>query len=393
MATPHVTGAVAILKERHPSWTVEQIKSALVQTGDPVHGAGGAEVAATREGGGMIDLTRADVPLLFAEPTSVSFGELTAGATASRAVTLSDAGGGAGVWNASVALQGGSSSVAVPATASVPGELDLTATAGSTAGDVTGFVVLTRGSDVRRIPFWLAVVAPKLAQEKQTALSHPGTYSGTTVGGASAVSTYRYPTGGDLAYPGPERVYRVTIRGAPANFGVAVTSGNVVPHVVLDTSEDHLAGYTALPLDLNPYRRSYGVRRRISGVVLPAAGTYDVVFDTAPGSQPGKFSFRYWVGDTTPPRLLVRSARGGIAVSATDAGSGVDPTSITATVDGHSVAASFKDGVIRVRAKPGRHVIMVQAADYQETKNMEDVPPILPNTATLRATVTVRAAG
>ena len=32
MATPQVSGAVALLKQRHPSWTVEEIKSALVQT-------------------------------------------------------------------------------------------------------------------------------------------------------------------------------------------------------------------------------------------------------------------------------------------------------------------------------------------------------------------------
>jgi len=29
-------------------------------------------------------------------------------------------------------------------------------------------------------------------------------------------------------------------------------------------------------------------------------------------------------------------------------------------------------------------------SDYQELKNMENVPPILPNTATVRATVLVR---
>ncbi len=39
MATPHVAGAVALLLERHPNWTVAEIKSALVQTADPVLGA------------------------------------------------------------------------------------------------------------------------------------------------------------------------------------------------------------------------------------------------------------------------------------------------------------------------------------------------------------------
>jgi len=33
--------------------------------------------------------------------------------------------------------------------------------------------------------------------------------------------------------------------------------------------------------------------------------------------------------------------------------------------------------------------LSVSVADYQETKNNEDVPPILPNTATLRVTVRV----
>ena len=36
MAAPHVAAAAALLKERHPTWTVAQIKSALEQTGDPV---------------------------------------------------------------------------------------------------------------------------------------------------------------------------------------------------------------------------------------------------------------------------------------------------------------------------------------------------------------------
>ena len=33
MASPHVAGAAALLRERHPAWTVAQVKSALVQTG------------------------------------------------------------------------------------------------------------------------------------------------------------------------------------------------------------------------------------------------------------------------------------------------------------------------------------------------------------------------
>jgi subtilisin family serine protease len=390
MAAPHVAGAAALLKERHPSWTVAEVKSALVQTGDPVTGANGAEVPATREGGGMIDLPKADDPLLFAAPATVSFGALAPGASAERTVTLADAGGGAGVWTATVAGQTGAAMIAAPTTVTVPGPLPLTATAGATTGDVTGFVVLTHGADARRIPFWLDVSAPRLASEPRPLLIRPGVVNGTTVGAPSLVSRYRYPTGGDVAYPGPERAYRVRITGHPANLGVVVLSGRVTPHVTFDGDEDHLTGYPALPLDINPYRKSYGDHVRVAGAVLPAPGVYDLVFDTTSAAAAGPFTFRWWLGDTTPPRLRLRSSRGAVVVSAVDAGSGVDPSSIAATVDGRAASATWHGGTITIPATPGRHRLVLHVADYQETKNMEDVPPVLPNTATLRATVRVR---
>jgi subtilisin family serine protease len=389
MATPHVSGAVALLRQRHPAWTVAQIKSALVQTGNPVReGEGGLEARTTREGGGQVDLPRADNPLLFAVPTGLAFGQLAPGAGATRAVSLTDAGGGAGTWNAAAVVQGSGAKVTVPASVTVPGAFTVSATAGGTTGDVTGFVVLTRGTDVRRIPFWLAVSSPKLGTEPHITLMRPGVYHGTTVGGASLVSRYRYPTGGDETYPGPERVYLIHLTGHPANAGVVVLSGRVTPHVVFDGSEDRLTGYPGLPLDINPYREAYGSSVPTAGVVLPANGAYDVVFESR--GAPGPFSFRYWVGDTRRPTLRLLAARGGIRVAATDAGSGVAPRSISATVDGTSVPVTWLRGVVRVPATRGRHRLVLTVADWQETKNMEDVPPVLPNTATLRATVTVR---
>src|SRR6185437_12242787 len=65
MATPHVAGAAALLKQQHPTWTVADIKSALEQTGDPVTSLGVSEVPTTREGGGLVDLPKANNPLIF----------------------------------------------------------------------------------------------------------------------------------------------------------------------------------------------------------------------------------------------------------------------------------------------------------------------------------------
>jgi hypothetical protein len=336
----------------------------------------------------VVDLPRADVPLIFAAPTGLSFGSLAAGASAVRNVNLSDAGGGAGDWTVTTIVQQGTGGLGVAPTITVPGTLTVTATAGATQGDVTGFVVLTRGTDSRRIPFWFAVSAPKLGGEPKTNLKKAGTYKGTTTGAPSLITTYRYPTGGDVAYPGPERAYRVVVSGRPANFGVVVLSGHAIPHVTFDGSEQRLAGYVGLPIDLNPYRKTYGASRPIAGVDVPSAGPYDIVFDTQSAGLAGPFSFHYWVNDVTPPKLRVSAKRRTILITATDAGSGVDPSTVAVTVDGHTVKARGT-AVLTLKATKGRHKVVVTASDYQEAKNMENVPRILPNTATLRTTVVV----
>jgi subtilisin family serine protease len=393
MATPHVAGAVALLLERHPDWTVAQVKSALVLTADAVVTSNGTEVPATREGGGIIDVPRADDPLIFASPAGLSFGELRPHATATRTVTIADAGGGPAPWSASVIVQQGDAAVVAQAPVAVPGVLTVSATAGSTEGDVTGFVVLTRGTDVRRIPFWLDVASPRLSSERAISLVRPGIVHGTTVGAPSRVSSYRYPTGGST-YPGPERVYRLTVKGAPANFGAVVVRGHVTPLVTEAGNENRLTGYPGLPIDINPYRRTAGDSRLVAGAVLPGPGAYDIVLETTGKARPGPFTIRWWLNDTAPPKLHLLPIKGDdVAITATDAGSGVDPSSITAFVDGSATAATWKAGTFHIRVTPGRHQLVVRVSDYQETKNMEDVLPngqgtsVTPNTATLRATV------
>jgi subtilisin family serine protease len=406
LATPHVAGAAALLKQRHPDWTPAQIKSALVTTGVPVHFSNGREVRATREGGGRIDVPRADKPLVFVDPTSLAFGLLRPNAAATRSLTLSDAGGGAGAWSARVQVQGSNAGVVfgVPSSVAVPGTLTIRVRIARKAAerDVTGFVVLTRGSNTRRVPLWLRVERPRLALDRAHALTRPGVYRATTVGATSHVTTYRYPDlvpngfGLRTRLDGPEVLYRFRLRRRVANFGVAILSHapgvTVQPRVVRDADENRLAGYPGLPIDLNPYRSSLDDPRLVAGAVLPSPDTYDVVFDSSAQAARGPFTFRFWIDDTTPPSVRLLSAtQGTVKIAVRDGGAGVDPQSLHAAIDGHSRPAAFADGIARIsNLARGRHTLVFRASDYQETKNMEDVGPILPNTRTLETTVSVR---
>jgi hypothetical protein len=411
MASPHVAGAAALLRERHPAWTVQQIKSALELTGDPVHPGGATgEVSALREGGGRIDLPRADNPLIFTDPTSVSFGLVGLGATQTKAVVVSDAGGGTAGWTPTIAAQSSvrGATLTIGAAVGAPPNpaytLTLTVASDAAEGDGVGFLMFTRGTDVRRVPYWFHVEVPELAGEKHATITRPGLYGGNTAGKPSRVSTYRYPEGGlacncksgvQTNLSGPEQVFRFVLKKPVANFGVAVVSHatgvSVAPRLVLAGDENRLLGFTALPVDINPYR-DFGRVVPSVGAVLPKPGAYDFVFDTPAGATPGAFTFRFWINDTTPPRVrLLGSSAGAIRFAITDAGAGVDPKSIDLKVDGETREYSFARGILTVGGVDrGTRRVHLIVADFQEPKNMEDVGPVLPNTRTFQARVNVR---
>jgi subtilisin family serine protease len=411
MATPHVAGGAALLLQRHPTWTVEQVKSALASTGDTVHPDGGSgAVSVLREGGGRIDLARADEPLIFTDPTSLGWGLVRRGFSSTKQLATADAGGGSAPWSVSVAAQAmprGAALAPLAATV-VAGQtlpLRLTVSRTARAGDATGFVLLTRGSDVRRIAFWFHVEVPRLALDPQQTLRGPGIYHGDTAGQPSRVASYRYPERGLAAgvptrLGGPEQVFRLTLRRQVANFGVVVVGRaagvHVSPRLVAGDDENRVVGYTGMPVSLNPYQGLY-LAEPVVGAVLPDPGVYDFVFDTPTGKKPGAFSFRLWVNDNTPPsiRLLDRTTVVGkpIRFAVRDSGSGVDPNSLAAKVGSTHVRFTYSHGVLSIPTTslaPGKRQVTVTASDYQETKNMEDVGPVLPNTRVLGTTVTLR---
>ncbi|MCY7303917.1 MAG: S8 family serine peptidase [Thermoleophilia bacterium] len=411
MASPQVAGAAALLRERHPTWPVSTLKAALIGSGDTVR-VGGQPAPPTRGGGGLVNPARADVPLILARPASLSFGLLSPGVSAPVQLDLTDAEGGAGVgvWDVAVETMSAvvGAKLTVPATASVPGALTVTANLDSVAvdGDFSGFILLTRGADVRRVPFWLHVSRPALAAATSTSLTTQRLVSGNTKGKPSRVSRYRYPevpVDGPVSAVllGPEQVFRFTLTRPVANFGVAITrrgSGvRVEPRVVSAGDENRLTGYAALPLHLNPYLAQFGEPVLVAGALRPQPGRYDIVFDSATTAGAGAYTFRFWVDDTRPPSATLVQARlrrsAPVFVRVSDAGSGVDPGTAVATIDGKAQSRIWKNGTLRISTRgifPGTHELRLQISDYQESRNTENVPPILPNTRVLKATIVIR---
>ncbi len=78
MATPHVAGSAALLRQLHPRWSPQDIKSALSSSAKrPVfdHVNGTAAVTVMDRSTGRIDLTRAGSVVATFNPSNVSFGK------------------------------------------------------------------------------------------------------------------------------------------------------------------------------------------------------------------------------------------------------------------------------------------------------------------------------
>jgi hypothetical protein len=293
-----------------------------------------------------------------------------------------------------------------PSSLAVPGSLSLRATAGRSTpeGTVTGFVFLSRSGVVRRIPFWLRVTVPRITKQPARLLARPGVYSGNTRGRKALVSEYRYPdnpagAGVQRVLAGPEQVFRIRLRRPAANLGVAVLSRTrVQPRILLARDENRQAGSTALPLNTNPYLPTFLEPVPVSAVIAPAAGTYYVVFDSPRKQDAGRFTFRLWINDSARPRVRLLTPRiqrrGTLVLATSDAGAGVDPRAVFGRIDrGGLFRATYGAGRIRIPVgslAPGRHTATLQVSDHQESKNMENVPRILPNTTTLVVSFVVR---
>jgi subtilisin family serine protease len=427
MATPHVSGSAALLIQLHPTWSPQQIKSALVSTA----GASWADTARTQEapvtleGGGLVNLPRANDPQVFTDPASLSFRDLdvTHGAVSKALlVRVTDAGDGAGTWSAQVAPQSGTTgaSVSVPSFVDIPpgGEADLAvivrANADAVAGEDYGFIVLRRGDATRRVPYAFVVAKPAL--ETMTAQKLTRFVIGDTRQGPNDVSTYCCPSepfGPPPDYVGPamnetgsEHLYVTDVEKPLVNMGVAVwgtSNGALVdPWFLGSKNERDVQGYDGTPVNQNELMFDFSVDIGAAGTVFPRLGQYYVSVDS--GSDPfthqplpGRYVVRSWQNDLKPPVVKILTARVGaghptIVAHVVDAKSGVDPLSLVigyqhalvgaALYDPFSGLAVFPLPANAPRVPAGRVPLELEASDFQEAKNLETISNnLLPNTA------------
>jgi subtilisin family serine protease len=111
MSTPHVTGAAALIRSVHPTWSVAKLKSALINTSVPqvVTGpfASLQPATATDGGPGRLDMRHVLDPGAFLYPQKLSFGAMPEGVADEIPVIMESASDKAETWTVEVEVGGG----------------------------------------------------------------------------------------------------------------------------------------------------------------------------------------------------------------------------------------------------------------------------------------------
>lgn len=225
-ATPHVTGAAALLRERHPDWDWRRIKNTLMTTAD----AKTATPSPYAEGAGQLDLPGALTDTLRVDRGNVDFGYLRHGEnTAPRTITLRLSNDGAtpetvsltdeerdnaGAPTAANLVTVSPSQVTVAPGATVSVTVTLTPAAGG-KGVYSGAVTLARqGKQPTRLPLGFYNEAPRqdISLTVLNRRGEPDAYGTVWLGNMS----HMYPaTGGGLQILQLDEHGRGTARMAP----------------------------------------------------------------------------------------------------------------------------------------------------------------------------------
>ena len=143
MATPHLAGSAAIVRQQHPDWTAAQVRSAIVNTADQgvlmKSSGSGFETDVNVAGAGRENLLSAVNAVVAIEPVSVSFGAVPSGSgkTWTYDVTLTNLTDSETTFDIAVGAGGGGVTFSVS-----PSELTL-------AAGASGTVTVTMDADKR----------------------------------------------------------------------------------------------------------------------------------------------------------------------------------------------------------------------------------------------------
>lgn len=163
-ACAHVAGAAALLLQMHPTWTHDDVKSALMATARTA-GARSSEsslpsAGTLDRGSGAVDLATAAQTSLRIDPPSLSLPRLSPGQTESRSLRLRDlrTGGATRVYTAAVTSEGMSvtlpSQIALAAGAVVTVGLVITLPVGAPEGDSYAEIRLGAAGQTVHLPVW-----------------------------------------------------------------------------------------------------------------------------------------------------------------------------------------------------------------------------------------------
>jgi hypothetical protein len=213
---------------------------------------------------------------------------------------------------------------------------------------------------------------------------------------------------------GAEHLYSVEIDRPIVNFGVSVLASSagalIDPFVLGSKDENDVQGYAGIPTDVNALTFDANIDVGAAGVQFPRLQRFYVAVDSRADpftnkSQKGRYLLNAWIDDMQPPfvRIVTTRISAGrplIVAQAVDLGSGVDPLSLVLNYNRVLIGASAYDpasGLIvfgipkeAPAFKAGKTNAIVQASDYQETKNINTVGnDIYPNTAFRQTRLTV----
>lgn len=169
-ASPHVAGGAALLKQLHPTWTPQQIKSALTNSANNsvfTDSTNTTRAGVLADGAGRLELDKASSVAATFSPSSLSYGFVTQANQIGKDVQITNVGSGANTFSITVQdLEPGTGVSITPSLNQVspsPGQsttvtMTLTATGAAAVGDHTGYVVITdQSSQVLRIPYWVSI--------------------------------------------------------------------------------------------------------------------------------------------------------------------------------------------------------------------------------------------